>query len=128
MPGKRAPLSSRMLKTPAALVAAVATQRGLQLGWKLITGEEPPAAQDDNRVPLGQAVAWAVLHGAALTTARMIAGRYTPTLWLSRRQRQGLPEPAPGQADSQDHPPPQPEAPSLPYLMLLAALVWRRRR
>jgi len=47
---------------------------------------------------------------------------------LPRSLRQSLPEPAPGQADSQDHPLPQPEAPGLPYLLTLAVLVWRRRR
>jgi hypothetical protein len=128
MPGKRERLSSRMLKTPAALVAAIAAQRGLQIGWKLITGEEPPAAPDDKQVPLGQAVAWTLVLGAAITTARMIASRYMSSLLLPRRQQRGLPEPAPGQTDGQDRPLPQPEAPGLPRLILLAVLVWRRRR
>ena len=127
MPGNREPRSSRMVKGPAALVAMVAARRGLQLGWKLVTGKEPPAAPDDEQVPLGQAVAWTVLFGAAITTARMIATRYASTL-LPSSQQQSLPEPAPGQTDSQDHPLPPPEAPGLPYLLTLAVLVWRRRR
>src|SRR5260370_30565629 len=128
MPGKRERLSRRMLKTPAALVAAVAARRGLQVGWKLITGEEPPAAPDDSQVPLGQAVAWTLLLGAAITTARMIASRYMSSLLLPRRQQRGLPESALGQTDSQDHPLPQPEAPGLPHLILLAVLGGQRRR
>jgi Protein of unknown function (DUF4235) len=128
MPGKREPLSSRMLKEAAGLVAVVAARRGLQIGWKLITGEEPPAAPDDKQVPLGQATAWTLLLGAAITTARMIASRYMSSLLLPRRQQRGLPEPAPGQTDSQNHPLPQPEAPGLPHLILLAVLVWQRRR
>jgi hypothetical protein len=127
MPGNREPRSSRMGEGPAALVAMVAARRGLQPGWKLVIGKVPPAAPDDKQVPLGQAVAWTVLFGAAITTARMIATRYASTL-LPSSQRPSLPEPAPGQTDSQDHPLPPPEAPSLPYLLTLAVLVWRRRR
>jgi hypothetical protein len=117
-----------MLKAPAAMVASVAVQRGLHVGWKLVTGQEPPTAPDDKQVPLGQAVAWATLFGAAVAGARMLASRYTRTLLVPRRQRQGLPEPVPGQADGQDHPLPQAEAPGLPYLILVAVLTWRRRR
>ncbi len=117
-----------MLKASAAMVASVAVQRGLHVGWKLVTGQEPPAAPDDKQVPLGQAVAWTALFGAGVAGARMIAGRYMSTLLVPRRQRQGLPEPAPGQIESQDHPLPQAEAPALPYLIVVAVLAWRRRR
>ena len=128
MPGKREPLSSRMLKAPAEMVALVAVQKGLHVGWKLVTGQEPPAAPDDKQVPLGRAVAWTALFGAAVAGARMIASRYVSTLLVPRRQRQGLPEPVPGQIESQDHPLPEAEAPGLPYLILVAVLAWRRRR
>ena len=127
MPGKGEGRASRTLKEVAGLVAVVAARKGLQLGWRRVTGKEPPAAPDDKQVPLGQAVAWTLLFGAAITTARMIATRYASTL-LPRSQRQSLPEPAPGQTESQDHPLPPPEAPGLPYLLTLAVLVWRRRR
>jgi hypothetical protein len=115
-----------MLKAPAAMVASVAVQRGLHAGWKLVTGTGPPTAPDDRQVPLGQAVAWAALFGGAVTTARMIASRYASSLLLPRAQRQGLPEP--GQVDSSGQQLPQPEAPGLPYLMVVAMLAWRRRR
>ena len=128
MPGKGDSRTSRTLKEVAGLVAVVAARRGLQVGWRRVTGEEPPAAPDDSQVPLGQAVAWTLVLGAAITTARMIASRYMSSLLLPRRQQRGLPEPAPGQTDSQDHPLPQPEAPGLLHLILLAVLVWQRRR
>jgi hypothetical protein len=127
MPGKREPRSSRMLKAPAAMVASVAVQRGLHVGWKLVTGQEPPTAPDDKQVPLGQAVAWSALFGAAVAGARLIVGRYASAWLAPRRQRQGLPEPAPGQADGQDIPVPRAEAPGLPYLIVVAVLAWRRR-
>jgi hypothetical protein len=117
-----------MLKAPAAMVALLAAQKGMHVGWKLVTGQEPPAAPDDKQVPLGQAVAWTALFGAAVAGARMIASRYASTWLVPRRQRQGLPEPAPGQIESPDLPLPQAEAPGLPYLILVAVLAWRRRR
>jgi hypothetical protein len=128
MEGKREPRRSSMLKAPAALVAAVAVRRGLHVGWKLVTGKEPPADPEDKQVPLGQAVAWAALFGAAVAGARMIARRYVSTLLVPRRQRQGLSEPAAGQIESQGHQLPQAEAPGLPYLIPVAVLAWRRRR
>jgi hypothetical protein len=76
----------RALKEVAGLVAVMAARRGLQLGWKRVTGKEPPATPDDEEVPLGQAIAWTVLLGAGITTARMIAIRYA-TFPLPRRQR-----------------------------------------
>ena len=108
------------------MVASVAVQGGLHAGWKLVTGTAPPTAPDDKQVPLGQAVAWAALFGGAVTTARMIASRYVSSSLLPRAQRQGLPEP--GQVDSSGQQLPQPEAPGLPYLVVVALLTWRRRR
>jgi Protein of unknown function (DUF4235) len=115
-----------MLKAPAALAASVAVGRCLHVGWKLVTGTEPPAAPGDKQIPLGQAVAWAALFGGAVTTARMLASRQVSSLWRPRGQPQGLPER--GQADSHGQQLPQPEAPGLPSLMAVAVLAWRRRR
>ena len=128
MAGEREPRSSRILKAPAAALAAVAVHRGLHVGWELVTGKKPPAAPEDQQVPLGQAAAWAALLGAAVPGARMIAGRYVSSLLVPPPQRLGQPEPAPGRIDSQDQPPPQPEAPGLPSLIVVAVLAWRRRR
>ena len=128
MPGSREPLSSRMLKGLAALAAAVTFRRGLHAGWRLVTGHEPPAAPDDKQIPLGEAATWAVLFGAGVAGARMMASRYAGALLVPRRQQEGLPEPAAGQNNSQDHPLGRAEAPGLPYLITVAVLAWRRRR
>jgi hypothetical protein len=117
-----------MLKGSAAFVAAVAFERGFHAGWRLITGHEPPAAPDDKQIPLGEAAAWAVLFGAGVAGARMMASRSAGALLVPRRQQQGLPEPAAGQIGSQDHSLGQAEAPGLPYLIVVAVLGWRRRR
>jgi hypothetical protein len=79
--------SIRALKEAAGLMAVLAARRGLQLGWRRVTGKEPPVNPDDRQVSLGQAVLWTVLLGAAITTARMIAIRYAAKL-LPRWERQ----------------------------------------
>lgn len=128
MAGAREPRSSRVLKAPAAALAAVAMHRGLNAGWKLVTGKKPPAAPEDQYVPLGQAAAWVALLGAAVPGARMIARRYVSSLLVPRPQGRDQAEPEPGQIDGQDQPPSHPEVPGLPSLIVVAVLTWRRRR
>ena len=88
--------SNRALKQAAGLLAVLAAQKVARVGWRRVTGKEPPGSPDDQRIPLGQAVAWTLLLGAAVTTARMIAIRYASFL-LPRRQRE-----AAAQAKSSD--------------------------
>ena len=77
----------RPLKEAAGLLAVLAAQKAARISWRRVTGKEPPASPDDQQIPLGQAVAWALLLGAAVATARMIAMRYASFL-LPRRQRE----------------------------------------
>ena len=79
--------SNRALKEATGLIAVLAAPKLVRLGWRRVTGTEPPAAPDDQQVPLVQAVVWTLLLGAAITTARMIAMRYA-TFLLPRRQRE----------------------------------------
>ena len=65
------------LKDAVGMVAAAGAYKGLQLTWKQVTGKEPPLGPDDQQAPLGRAIAWTLLIGAAITTTRMIAIRYT---------------------------------------------------
>ncbi len=123
MPGKGEGRTIRTVKDAAGLVAVVAASRGLRAGWKVVTGKEPPDAPDDKQVPLGEVVTWAMLFGATLATARMIAGRWVSRVLSPRRRRE-----AAGQTDSQGLPLPQPESPRFGSLALIAALMWRRRR
>lgn len=113
-----------MMKATAAMVASIAARRVLHAGWKLVTGAEPPTARGDQRVPLGEAVAWAALFGGTVTTSRLLASRYVSSLVLPRAARQAMLQ----QADGQGQQLPQPEAPGLPSLMAVAVLAWRRRR
>ena len=79
--------SNRALKEATGLIAVLAASKLARVGWRRVTGTEPPAAPDDQQIPLVQAVVWTLLLGAAITTARMIAMRYAAFL-LPRRVRE----------------------------------------
>ena len=84
---------NQMLKHAAGMVAAAGVFKGLQVAWKQATGKEPPQGPDDQQAPLGRAIAWTLVMGAAVTTARMIAMRYTARL-LPGGQQQAMTETA----------------------------------
>ena len=92
--------SIRALREATGLIAVLAAQKVMRVGWRRITGKEPPGSSDDQQIPLGQAVAWTLLLGAAIATARMFAVRYASYL-LPRRERQAM---AAGQTKSPDTP------------------------
>ena len=70
----------QMLKHAVGMAAAAGAYKGLQLTWTKVTGKQPPLGPDDQQAPLGRATVWTLLMGAAITTARMIAIRYTSKL------------------------------------------------
>jgi hypothetical protein len=84
---------SQTLKHAAGMAAAAGAYKGLQLAWKKVTGKEPPLGPDDQQAPLGRAIAWTLVMGAAVTTARMIVIRYASRL-LPGGQQQGMTETA----------------------------------
>jgi hypothetical protein len=73
------------LKHAVGMAAAAGVYKALQLTWKLVTGKEAPLGPDDEQAPLGRAVSWTLVMGAAVTTARMIAIRYTSKLLHSQQ-------------------------------------------
>jgi hypothetical protein len=73
------------LKHAVGMAAAAGAFKVLQLAWKRVTGTEAPLGPDD-QAPLGRAVAWTLVMGAAITTARMIAIRYTSKLLRSQQE------------------------------------------
>ena len=84
--------ASQTLKHAVGMVAAAGAYKGLQLTWKQVTSKEPPLGPDDQQAPLGRAIAWTLLIGAAITTTRMIAIRYTSK--MLRGQQQSMTESA----------------------------------
>ena len=76
----------QMLKHAVGMAAAAGAFKGLQFIWTRVTGKEVPLGPDDQQASLGRATAWALVMGAAITTARMIAIRYTSKLLSGQQQ------------------------------------------
>jgi Protein of unknown function (DUF4235) len=93
---------NQMLKHAAGMAAAAGVFKGLQVVWKQVSGKEPPLGPDDQRAPLGRAVAWTLVMGAAVTTARMIAIRYASRLLPGGQQQDMTESAAAALADNPD--------------------------
>jgi hypothetical protein len=69
------PLAWRVIGTGSAVLAAAVAQKALSAGWKLATGDDPPTVPEDPETAWTEAIAWAVLSGAVLGVARLLATR-----------------------------------------------------
>jgi uncharacterized protein DUF4235 len=70
---------AKTLGSLAAFGAAFATRKLLTLAWRQFTGKEPPTDPHDPKVGIGEALTWAVLIGAGIETARLLATRAATT-------------------------------------------------
>jgi hypothetical protein len=78
MSGKqRGSAASRAVSALVAAGAAFAVRKLLTLGWKTVTGKEPPEHPEDPQVALSEALIWGVVLGAAVGAARLLATRAT---------------------------------------------------
>lgn len=59
----------------SALGSAAVARKALDTGWRAATGKKPPANPADPDVKIGEAVSWAVITGALVALARMLATR-----------------------------------------------------
>jgi hypothetical protein len=75
MSAKRADAGSRALNAVAGMAVAFVTRKLLSFAWTKVTGKEPPESPEDPKVALGEALAWGILMGAGVGTARMLATR-----------------------------------------------------
>jgi hypothetical protein len=66
---------TKALGSLAAFGAAFATRKLLTVAWRQFTGKEPPTDPQDPQVGIGEALTWAVLIGAGIETARLLAVR-----------------------------------------------------
>jgi len=66
---------SRALGATAAFAAGYGARKVVTLGWKRITGKEPPNDPHDPKVGVGEALAWAIALGVSMEVARLLAGR-----------------------------------------------------
>jgi hypothetical protein len=77
MRDRRGDLSSRVIGGLAALAAGYLARKLITVGWKRVTGKEPPAHPEDPQVALTEALGWAVVTGVGMEAARLIATRTT---------------------------------------------------
>jgi hypothetical protein len=86
MPDKRADrASAQAVGVMAGLAAGFVTRKLVTVGWKQLTGKEPPSDPRDPHVSLGEALSWAIVLGVAMETARLVAIRVT-TKQLARAE------------------------------------------
>ena len=69
------PWTWRIIGTASALLAAEVAQKGLSAAWRLATGEDPPTIPEDQETSWSEAIAWALLSGAVIGLARLVATR-----------------------------------------------------
>jgi Protein of unknown function (DUF4235) len=78
MSGKqRGSAASRAVSALVAAGAAFAVRKLLIIGWKTVTGKEPPEHPEDPEVALSEALIWGVVLGATVGAARLLATRAT---------------------------------------------------
>ncbi|WP_426564693.1 DUF4235 domain-containing protein [Angustibacter sp. McL0619] len=59
----------------AAVLSGIAAKMILTNGWKVATGNEPPANPENPDTSWSEAVSWAVVSGALVGVVRMLAAR-----------------------------------------------------
>jgi hypothetical protein len=65
----------KVLGSGAAIGAAVVARKLVTSGWTTATGKLPPANPEDPQVSWPEAVGWAVVSGAFVGVARLLATR-----------------------------------------------------
>ena len=67
--------ASKALAAAAAFGAAFAVRKLMNLGWKRVTGKEPPTDPQDPAVGTAEALSWAIALGIVVAAARVLATR-----------------------------------------------------
>jgi Protein of unknown function (DUF4235) len=75
MPGKGGDKSGKAINALAGGVAGYVTRKVMIFAWTKVTGREPPDKTEDQDVAIGEAIIWAMLVGAGVAAARVIATR-----------------------------------------------------
>ncbi len=85
MAGKGEDPGAKAASALAGAVAAYLARKAISAAWTRITGRKPPEKDAGRHVALGEAVAWAVILGAGVGAARVVAVRAA-----TRRPRRDL--------------------------------------
>lgn len=65
----------KLLGTGGAVLSGIAAKKVLTTGWKAVTGHAPPANPEHPDTTWPEALAFAVVSGAIVGVARMLAAR-----------------------------------------------------
>lgn len=75
MPGKGTDYAGKAINAMAGAAAAFIARKAIVFAWTKITGKQPPDAAEDQKVAMGEALAWAFVVGAGVGVARVLAVR-----------------------------------------------------
>lgn len=65
----------KVLGTGSAILAASLARKGAMFGWEKTTGKQAPASASADDADLREAIMWALVSGAIVGVARMLAER-----------------------------------------------------
>src|SRR3954470_383386 len=74
-------LGWRLLAGAAAFGAGFVARKAITIGWKQITGKEPPTNPESPDVELAEAIGWAVATGVWVDAAMLLATRAAAKRW-----------------------------------------------
>lgn len=74
-------LGWRLVAGAAAFGAGFVARKAITIGWKRITGKEPPSNPESPEVKLAEAIGWAVATGVGMEVARLLATRAAAKRW-----------------------------------------------
>lgn len=68
----------------SAIGGGTVAKKALHKVWKGVTGKEPPANPEHPRTTWAEAIAYALVSGALMGLARLVARKYAATMWEKR--------------------------------------------
>jgi hypothetical protein len=71
------PIVVKLLTAAAAIAASAIARKTTDGTWKVITGHDSPENPEDPEIGMKEAIAFALLSGAVMGIARMLATRET---------------------------------------------------
>ena len=74
-------LGYKLMATLAAVLGGLLARKTLALAWKTATGKHPPANPEHPAVAWPEALTWAIVSGAVMGVARLVAQKKVASTW-----------------------------------------------
>ena len=71
----------KALSGTAVVVATIAAEKALQVGWQAATGRKPPEVPENPDTSWGRPLAWAMVSGAVIGATRLAATRWAAAVY-----------------------------------------------